>query len=335
MKPGKMLTFLVLLFFLGILFGCQGSETATTASLPQTVSLEGLKLSTYPSVDGSTSTLPLQRLIACHIFQIECEWTEGFLFDETRNILPVADATEIVGGEIEYLYTLSNSGTHDAYMNLINGYVELILVAREPSADEVSAAESQGVTLDFRPVALDAFVFLVNEENPIDSINLSMIRDIYTGRVTKWDQVGVELSLNGDNTIHSYRRNPNSGSEELMKALVMKGEEMIDSPDMLLYGMVGPFNAIKNDMLGIGYSVYYYATYMLPTETVRLVAVDGILPITETIADRSYPFVTEVYVVIRTDTAPEGTALQLRNWLLTAEGQSLVAQSGYVPIFDQ
>jgi len=186
--------------------------------------------------------------------------------------------------------------------------------------------------LDYRPVALDAFVFLVNQVNPIESLETELIRDIYTGRLTDWSELGVDLSVDGDGTIHTYRRNPNSGSQELMEALVMAGEEMIDSPDLLLYEMVGPFNAIDRDLLGIGYSVYYYATYMLPTETVRLVPVGGVLPTSETIADRSYPFVTEVYVVVRSGLPEDSQALQLRNWLLTADGQAVVAQSGYVPV---
>jgi phosphate transport system substrate-binding protein len=183
-------------------------------------------------------------------------------------------------------------------------------------------------------VALDAFVFLVNEANPLKSIEIGSIRDIYTERVTTWDEMGVDVRFEGDSTIHTYRRNPNSGSQELMESLVMEGEEMVDSPDLLLYEMVGPFNAIGHDPLGIGYSVYYYATNMLPTETVRLVAVAEVLPTTESIANRSYPFVTEVYVVVRADAPPDGTAVQLRNWLLTAEGQAVVSQSGYVSIDD-
>jgi phosphate transport system substrate-binding protein len=326
----------IVILLSGLLFGCGGGEVSipsATPTLPQTVSIEALTVETYPVVDGSTSALPLQQMAACHIFQIECDWTEAFLFDLTRNILPAMEVVDQIDA-VEYLFNLSHSGTHGAYMNLIEGNAEVILVARQPSEDELEAARKNGVVLDFRPVALDAFVFLVNEANPLESIEIGSIRDIYTERVTTWDEMGVDVRFEGDSTIHTYRRNPNSGSQELMESLVMEGEEMVDSPDLLLYEMVGPFNAIGHDPLGIGYSVYYYATNMLPTETVRLVAVAEVLPTTESIANRSYPFVTEVYVVVRADAPPDGTAVQLRNWLLTAEGQAVVSQSGYVSIDD-
>ena len=325
---------LVLILLAWVLVGCGQSDVVPTPTIPAHVSLDGLTLENYPLLDGSTSTRPLQQQIACHVLGLECAWTEGLLFDETRNILP---DFENPGPEAEalFLFNLDHSGTHDAYMNLIRGDAELILVARQPSEDEIRAAKLHGVTLDYRPVALDGFVFLVNVENPVESLDVDDVRKIYTGKITSWDEIGVDLKWNDSREITPYRRNPNSGSQELMEALVMEGEEMIDLPDLMLMGMMGPFNAIGGDVLGLGYSVYYYAFFMLPTETVRMVAVDGILPTYETISDGSYPFVTEVYVVVCGDADPESTAIQLRNWLLTPEGQRIVSGSGYVPVLSE
>lgn len=100
----------------------------------------------------------------------------------------------------------------------------------------------------------------------------------HTGKVVDWG------SLGGRGAIKAYQRDRNSGSQELMEALVMKGAPMIQAPDMLIETMIGAVNAIGREPAGIGYSVYYYATVML------------------------------------------------RDWLLTAEGQAAVAQSGYVPL---
>jgi len=56
-----------------------------------------------------------------------------------------------------------------------------------------------------------------------------------------------------------------------MEALVMKGTSMFQVPDMIIATMMGAVNAIGRDPLGIGYSVYYYATFMLPHKNVKLV----------------------------------------------------------------
>ena len=68
--------------------------------------------------------------------------------------------------------TIDHQGTHQAYVNLIERKADLILVAREPSSDERQHAEVRGVELDVQPVALDAFVFLLNSKNPISNLTL-------------------------------------------------------------------------------------------------------------------------------------------------------------------
>ncbi|MGC9357014.1 MAG: PstS family phosphate ABC transporter substrate-binding protein, partial [Anaerolineae bacterium] len=263
--------------------------------------------SDYPLVDGSTSAQPLQMLVACQISGATCEWTD---FLGQYAIYP----TPNVSGKA-WLYDLQHSGTHTAYVNLIQGGADFILVAREPSDDELEAAKGEGVVLDARPVARDAFVFFVNQDNPVNGLAMDTLRDIYTGRLTTWTKTGQP--------IQPYVRNPNSGSQELMESLVMRGEEMLNAPNldtMMLLSMIGPVNAVAEDPAGIAYSVYYYTVYILPTEGLRLIAIDNVFPTPKTIADGSYPLTTEVYAVIREDTSKTSTARLLRDWLLTEEG---------------
>jgi phosphate transport system substrate-binding protein len=163
---------------------------------------------------------------------------------------------------------------------------------------------------------------------------MEAIREIYTGKVARWSELGASIGGGGaeGDPISAYSRNPNSGSQELMEKLVMRRAEMIEAPDMMLPSMMGPLSAIAVDPSGIGYSVYYYATFMLPTEGVKLIGVDGVLPTSENIADRSYPLTTEVYAVIREGLRGDQSAVLLRDWLVGAEGQGVVKESGYVPV---
>jgi phosphate transport system substrate-binding protein len=284
-------------------------------------------------VDGSTSALPLQATIACHLLDVTCDWVGGeedeefpLFFGEGRRIMPVLFA-EPPDESVEMIYSIWHTGTHTAYVNLIEGNADFILVARSPSQDERIASKGHGVELDVRPVALDAFVFLVNTANPVDDLTTEAIRDIYTGQITDWAALGGP-----DESIQAYLRNENSGSQELMKTLVMQDLPMIDAPDMILESMMGPINAIGEDPLGIGYSVYFYASYILPSQQIKLIGVDGVHPTSDTIATRTYPLATEVYAVVRADTPPDSTAVMLRDWLFTEEGQATIAESGYVPL---
>jgi phosphate transport system substrate-binding protein len=285
-----------------------------------------LQADRYPGVDGSTSTYPLQMMVACRVLSVDCTWTQGDLFDPTRRITPDMHSTG--EREAETLFNITHSGTHSAYLKLINKEADLILVAREPSWDERDAAALKSVVMDFQPIARDGFVFLVHAENPVESLSLEQIVDIYTGRITNWAEVGGL-----DAEIHTYQRNPNSGSQELMERLVMRGEAMIDSPAMMLETMMGPINALREDPLGIGYSVHFYAANIYPDENVRMIAVERVEPTSETIASRSYPLTTRVYAVLREGTNPSSAAMALRNWLFTQEGQAAVEASGYVPLW--
>jgi phosphate transport system substrate-binding protein len=290
----------------------------------------------YPRVDGSTSAKPLQDMIVCYFFGLDCKWEWSPGSQSERYIQFLAYTNQYFIFSEKFLPDTKHHGTHDAYMNLINGETDFILVARLPSTDELNEAKAKGITLDAQPVALDAFVMLAHADNPVSTISLDQIRSIYSGRITEWTQIGG-LSL----PIHAYQREENSGSQELIKALVMGDTPTIDSPEMIVYTMAGPFNAIEGsatnfepgDPNGIGYSVYYYTWFIMgPLQDVKILAVEGVRPTSKTIADRTFPLVAEVYAVTRAGESPTSSAVLLRDWLLTLAGQRVVEESGYVPI---
>jgi phosphate transport system substrate-binding protein len=282
----------------------------------------------YPTVDGSTSTHPLQVLAACAIMGVSYQWQEPgaplLLPSTERRIIPDLRAAAALGDRSPLM--IQHTGTHSAYVSLVRRQADLILVARAPSTDERQLAGTARVVLDAQPVALDALVVLVNAANGIESLSVEQVRDVYTGKATDWAQLGGPAGR-----IKAYQRDRNSGSQELLDALVMKGARMIEAPDMMLETMMGPINAIGQEPLAIGYSVFYYATFMLPDPKVKLAGIKGVAPTKETIRSRRYPLPAEVYVVTRVDAPRDGGAAMLRDWLLSAEGQAAVAESGYVP----
>jgi len=295
------------------------SNAATPGPIPDVASI----IRDYPRVDGSTSAHPLQMYVACRLLDVKCDWMEGLF--SARTIFP--NSRSALGEAVEAVTSIWHNGTHSAYVNLVNKDADLIIVARMPSDDEIREAGRKGVKLDIRPVALDAFVFLAHVDNPVESLTLDQIRGIYTGKTTEWNDLG------GMGGINAYQRNRNSGSQELMDDLVMGGTPMIEAPDMIYESMVGPINAIRDDPLGLGYSVYFYASYMLPDENVKLLGIEGVVPTFETIASQDYSLVTEVYAVVRADMPADNSAVILRDWLLTDSGQEAVEESGYVPIW--
>ncbi len=135
----------------------------------------------FPRIDGSTSAAPLGAQIICAMMEVPLRQVE--FIDGNRYLIP---------GLAEYQVEFPGSGhqgTHAAYPNLIDGNADLILVARSPSQEELELAGCPGVSFDIGPIALDAFVFIVNENSPIQGLSVDEVRGIYSGGITNWGQV--------------------------------------------------------------------------------------------------------------------------------------------------
>ncbi len=279
--------------------------------------IENLTEENYPLVDGSTSTGPLQIIMACKLLDIGYTWVANLAWDGVYNVHP--------DRAIDFKHFFQ--GTHPAFMNLIDKKVDFILVARKASKDEMNHATEQAVSIIEVPIALDAFVFIVHPENPLKSLTVKQIQDIYMGNVTNWKEVGGK-----DAKINPFIRDANSGSQELMESLVMKDLKMSDFPESVLSGMMGPFSEIRSNVNGLCYTVYYYKEKMVKSNIAKHISVDGIYPDYSTIQNKKYPYTTEVYMAIRADTDRESMTYKLFELMQTKEGQRVVKESGYVPI---
>lgn len=258
-----------------------------------------------PRLDGSTSTAPLAEAVC------------SALLGESR---------EDVGDLIQF------SKTTNAYFNLLSGEADLLIVG-EANDEVYEEKERLGFEWEQTPFATDAFVFVVNESNPVSSITVEQARKIYTGEITNWKELGGE-----DREIIPFQRNSGAGSQTLMEKLVMDGQPMMEAPTDYVVGSMGQLmEAVKSydgSPGAIGYSVYYYAEEMKMAQGLKMLALEGVEPTPDTIRSETYPLINPKYVVIPADAAEDAPNRILYNWLLSEEGQKLVAQEGYVSILE-
>ena len=184
--------------------------------------------------------------------------------------------------------------------------------------------------MEVTPVVNEGFVFFTNVNNPVNGLSLKEIQDIYTDKITNWNQVG------GDNAkIIAYQRPENSGSQTGMLSLVMK-DKKIKEPKMEEYieSMAGIIDAVANydnSKDSIGYSYYYYATTMYGNENIKFLAVDGVSPNHDTIKDESYPLITAYYIVTLKGTE-NGAVSKVKKAMLESKGQEIARNAGYIEI---
>ena len=257
----------------------------------------------FPRLDGSTSTAPLARAV--------CSVLLGEKREETADLINFSRTTQ-------------------AYRQLMHGYADL-LIAAEPADTVVEEVRKSAFEWEMTPIATDALVFLVNEDNPVDSLTAEQVQKIYTGEITNWKEVGGE-----DRAIIPFQRNAEAGSQTLMKKLVMGDLELMEPPTEYIVGsMAGLIEAVRSfdgSPGAIGYTVYYYANDMNMADGLKVVAIDGAKPDAATIRSGDYPFTNPYYAVID-EIEPDGsTVRQIYEWLQGPVGQSLIQHEGYVPV---
>ena len=287
--------------------------------------IDGITFENYPKVDGSTSATPLNRMIACKLLGIRYEWGLGIL-DWT--IYPVlVDVPK--NYEDFYWKRIVTSQTHGAFMNLIDGEADIILTHRTISPDEKDHADAVGVTLIETPIALDAFVFVVNRNNPTKSLTVDQIQKIYTGEITNWSQVG---GSNADMQV--FTRPRNSGSEEVFRKLVMGKLEPLDFPESEISSMAGVFTEVSGDEVGsicYSFNTYKELQARVPDSVVPKIAVNGIFPDKNTVKNGTYPFISKVHVAIRSDLDHNSMAYKLYQWLQSEHAKTTITECGFIP----
>ncbi|MDR1222078.1 MAG: substrate-binding domain-containing protein [Tannerella sp.] len=285
--------------------------------------IEDLAFNNYPRVDGSTSCRHLHEIIACKLLNVSYTWQMPLVDEWT--IRP--DYEHIPAGYWNFFWQwIKTSQTHGAFMNLIDGNADIILTHRTISPDEKAHADARGIKLIETPIARDAFVFVVNPENPVTSLTVAQVQDIYTSKTTNWKQVGGR-----DASIKVFTRPRNSGSEEVMRELVMKGLEMGDFPESQIGSMALVFSEVIDDRNAICYTFLNYKELIVrkPDSNVPKIAINGVFPGEETVLDETYPFIAEVHVAIRSNLDRNTMAYKLYEWLQSPAAHAAITESGY------
>ncbi len=259
----------------------------------------------FPVMDGSTSMVPLGQAVA------------SVLLGESRE--DVADLAQF-------------NRTTQSFRNLKDGLCDILIVG-QPNAVVFDEMEEAGFEYELETIATDALIFVVNEGNPVDDLTTDQIRAIYTGEITNWAEVGGL-----DEPIVPFQRNEGAGSQALMVKLVMGDTPLMEAPAEYIATAMGELMEVvrsyDNSASAIGYSVYYYANDMRMAEGLKILSVDGVAPSAETIRSGEYPHLNAYYSVIASDEPADSPARILYDWLMTEEGQRLVAAEGYVSVME-
>jgi phosphate transport system substrate-binding protein len=174
-------------------------------------------------------------------------------------------------------------------------------------------------------VALDGLSVYVNNDNPVNSLTVAQLTDIFTGKITNWKEVG------GPNqTITLYSRENSSGSYEFFKENILKGHDFSDKAQTMP-GTAALLQAVNKDKGGIGYGGVAYGVGTKHLAIKHDEFSPAIDPTQENILKGKYPLWRYLYVYVN-PARDHGEIGSYLNWIRSNEGQEKVSQVGYFPL---
>jgi phosphate transport system substrate-binding protein len=201
---------------------------------------------------------------------------------------------------------------------IAEGDLPLAAIAGPPSEDLWSA-----------PVAADALAVIVHPDNPLASLTLAQLHQVFSGRTWRWSELGVQGLVGAEIVVVS--REQGSGTRAAFEDLALR-ERPEQEPRSVTTMAVLRFSSAKVVAYVAEHpaAIGYVALGALDAgAAVRVIAVEDVAPSAEQVAGGAYPLSLPLFIVARQE--PTGAARQFLDFCLSPAGQAIVAQ-GYVRV---
>ena len=221
--------------------------------------------------------------------------------------------------------TVIGGGSGVGLAALVDGTTDVAMSSRKMKMAEKMKLQEAGKTTKEVVVAFDALAVVVNPENKVSQLTREQIEGIFTGKIKNWKEVGGE-----DLQIVVYSRESSSGTYEFFKEHVLNNKNYASS--VLAMPATGSIiQSISQTKGAIGYVGLAYVE-----KNVKAIQVSYnkgksfIAPSMTTAKDKSYPIIRPLYYYYITKN--EKMVSPFVTFCLSAQGQKIVEQVGYVPL---
>lgn len=234
-------------------------------------------------------------------------------------------------GEFAAQIGIESGDASTSYSAIAEGAAMLTVASQSPDRLEVAAIADAGFgdisSVEQQTVlAMDGLVILVSQDNPVNSLSLQQVGEIFSGKTTNWNEIGGP-----DAEINVYRQNVDAGDFDFFadKILAPIGGEFTQAASILSYnGNIS--QSVDADSFGIGFSGYANRG---DAKAVTLKGSCGIYskPSDFSIKTEEYPLSRRLAVYVPDRTLPS-VAQDLVDYLDTDGAQQVVSKAGYVSL---
>lgn len=227
---------------------------------------------------------------------------------------------------------VTGGGSGTGIAALINNDTDIAQASRKIKGEELKQAEAKGMDVREFTVARDGLSVIVNPANPVGKLTINQLSDIYTGKTTDWKQVGGE-----DEKMVVLSRDKSSGSHVFfLEHVLREGDanrtEEYGKPVLMLLSSQAIANEVAENPGAIGYVGMGYVDEARH-KAVAVAANQNSLyvePTPANVVNGAYPIARPLYFY--TPSKPEGTVKDFVDFVLSDDGQRIVAQLYFVPI---
>lgn len=215
---------------------------------------------------------------------------------------------------------VSGGGSGTGIKAMINGETDICTASRTLLPEEVRllAEKYSAIGIEFL-IAKDALSIYVNPENPVKDFTPGQLKEIFTCTLTDWSELG-----GNDKSILPVIRPTNSGTHFYFREHILEGENYCNTA-IIKNTTNDVINEVLQNRDAIGYGGIGYGDKKIHAR------VNGILPTEENVRNDTYPIIR--YLHFYTLNTPDGYVKDFIDWVLSGEGQEIVEQTGYIPLW--
>jgi phosphate transport system substrate-binding protein len=226
---------------------------------------------------------------------------------------------------------ISSTGSSDAFSSLLNETAQIGMSARRIRPDEARALRDDGAGNMVSPaqehiIAVDSLVVITHPDNPVRSITMDQLRDIYSGTITNWSEVG------GDNApITLFSREADSGTRGVFDQAVF-GDDAPPTPAGT--GTTSDNNEmaalINSDVNAIGFVGY---AFQRGASALTLVNDCGLSMIPDAFSARTEEYALQrfLYLYSREDTKDQATT-DFISYTESDQADEVIAKAGFIDL---
>ncbi len=218
--------------------------------------------------------------------------------------------------------TVSESGSGNGAKSLLNGTCDIANLSRHLKSAEKEAMEAKGLKPIAHVAAYDALPVIVHPSNKVGDLTLEQLKDIYTGKITNWKDVG-----GFDRSIVVISRDTNSGTYETFAELVLgKDGKVVQNAEY-----TGSNGAVRQRVQKTDGAIGYIGIGFID-DTVKLLNINGVEPSVDTVLDKTYPICRELFMFTNGEPATNSLKGRFLGLITSKDGAEIVEEIGFVPV---